>query len=162
MNHAKVIHDVLAKYSDFPKIQNDIKKLIGYIESQQRMFLNSTLKQEPAAFAPRTVGSVLESYPHQIRRELQLVVDSFLDIATTAAINSIRSLPDSDSGVSQGELVSILVGKHYAILRNQHGEATPQTLRADLEFIATEIVGKVCTAMKDAVDDLIKGGLPNV
>jgi len=153
MNHTKVIHDVLTKYVNAPNVLTDIKKVIGYLESQQRMFIKATLKTSPA---PRSIGSVLSAYPAQRRRELQLVINSFLDIDATAATNSIKALPDTDTGVSPDELVSILVDKHYEILRNQHGDATPGTLRNDLEFIANEIVGKVCTALKDSVDDLIR------
>lgn len=51
MNHTKVITDVLAKYADFPTVQNDMRKLLGYAESQFRMFLTpiirSTTDTEP-------------------------------------------------------------------------------------------------------------------
>jgi len=38
MIHAKVINDVLTKYADFSSVQRDMRKLLGYVESQQRMY----------------------------------------------------------------------------------------------------------------------------
>lgn len=46
MDHTKCINDVLNKYSDFPSIQSDMRKLLKYTESQFRMFLTPIIKNE--------------------------------------------------------------------------------------------------------------------
>lgn len=86
MNQTKCINDVLNRYSDFPTIQADMRKLLKYTESQFRMFLKPIIKDEP----PRTINSIND--------EIDAITDPFtgdseaekalsaVAIATTRAI----------------------------------------------------------------------------
>lgn len=156
MNHSKVIQDVIQKYADFPSVQKDMKKLLGYIESQQRMFISATLKTEPTAPAPRSIGAILATYSAPLRREMQAIIDSVIDIAATAAANGCKR-HDESGAVTSDELISLLIDKHFAALQAVHGDELPATLRADLEFICEKIVKASTAAARSAVDDLING-----
>lgn len=48
MDQAKCINDVIRKYSDFPTIQRDMKRLIKYCESANRMFMTQFTKDTPS------------------------------------------------------------------------------------------------------------------
>lgn len=45
MNQKKCILDTINKYSDFPGVQADMKKLIKYTESQYRFFVSDILSE---------------------------------------------------------------------------------------------------------------------
>lgn len=54
MNHSLCINRLLTKYKDFPSIQIDIRKAIGYAESQSRMFLKPFVEGTEEALDPTT------------------------------------------------------------------------------------------------------------
>ncbi|MBT0666287.1 hypothetical protein KI809_18405 [Geobacter pelophilus] len=131
-----------------------MRKLLGYVESWQRMNLAPLIKGLEAP-APKSIGSILASYPKRFRAELQAVVESMIDLAATAGSNGIKQLPEVATGMTTQELIDWLVAQHYDALHNIHQESTPINLRADLEFIATQIVGKVSKGFEESVDGLI-------
>lgn len=47
MNHQKLIADTIAKYADFPTIQRDMRRILKYAESANRMFLCQFVKDTP-------------------------------------------------------------------------------------------------------------------
>jgi len=153
MNHHKVITDIINKYSDFPKTQADMRKLLGYAESQFRMFLTPIIKDTTPE--PRSIGAILASYPALLRKEMLLVIDSVLELAAAAARNSIKELPDTGGGLTRAELIAKLTDKHYAAFRTVHGDKLPATLRDDLEFIVKQIVNKVSAVVVETVDELL-------
>lgn len=47
MNHQKLISDTIAKYADFPGIARDMRRILKYAESANRMFLSQFVKDTP-------------------------------------------------------------------------------------------------------------------
>lgn len=47
MNHYRLIQNIINKYSDFPAMQADLRKVLKYAESQHRQFLTPIIKDLP-------------------------------------------------------------------------------------------------------------------
>jgi hypothetical protein len=48
MNQELLIRNTINSYSDFPKVQADMRKILKYASSQNRMFLQPLIDNEPA------------------------------------------------------------------------------------------------------------------
>lgn len=46
LNHYRLIQNIINKYSDFPAMQADLRKVLKYAESQHRQFLTPIIKDQ--------------------------------------------------------------------------------------------------------------------
>jgi len=51
MNHERLIRNTIAKYSDYPSVQTDMRKLLKYASSWQRMNLDPIIDNQPTKVA---------------------------------------------------------------------------------------------------------------
>jgi len=61
LNHDKMIRTTINSYSDFPKVQSDMRKLLKYASSWQRMNLDRILTNEPIKVANPTLDALVAS-----------------------------------------------------------------------------------------------------
>lgn len=78
MNHSQLLRNVINSYSDFPKVQADMRKIIKYVSSWQRMTLDPIVNNEPvkavnpqveALTAATEVFEASEAYTEEIRQD---------------------------------------------------------------------------------------------
>jgi hypothetical protein len=48
MNQLQLVRNTIAKYSDFPIVQQDMRRILKYVSSWQRMGLDPIISNEPA------------------------------------------------------------------------------------------------------------------
>ncbi|GAM09491.1 hypothetical protein OR1_01770 [Geobacter sp. OR-1] len=157
MNHHKVISDVISKYSDFPGVQADMRRLLKYTESQFRMFLTPLIKEESTpAPTPRSIGQIVATYPDPIKTDLIEAARQITEFAAEVTTATVAALPSTDGDLTREELVTLLANRHHDTIRAKYPESAPDHLHDDLTELATIIVGKMEEAFHESVDKLLE------